>query len=209
MADRIGEYDLEVALWKATDDGSPDAVVQALVDAAEHPERLDDVTPAQALITACETLARFDRHDEAIELARRAVEVGREQEVLDPRTWLAKILIGAGHSEEGLAEHRVARRAHPDDWHTYEIVGEAFELAGDPRRAIACFTSGGRRALSRGERFDAYRLLGPRWRVRQALGFPRDADDRWAEEVRGRLFPDLRRGPGPAALGMSRDGSTG
>lgn len=186
----INEDELDLALGEAVDDGTPDRVVQELLEAARHPELLDDVTPARVLITACETLTHFDRHDEAVDVARRAVGEETDNENLPPRVWLAKSLVEAGHADEGLAEFRQARRDDPDDWITYELAGETFEHAGDERQAIAWFTSGGKRSLNGGEFESAYMLLSGRRRVRQAQGFPEDPDDDWVREVHDRMFPD-------------------
>ncbi len=190
----ITEYELNAALREASNAGTPDAVVEELLEAAQHPDRLDGVTPAAALIAASETLARFERHDEAVDVARRAVEAGSD-EVLTPRAWLASTLVDAGRYEEGLAEFRRGRRDDPDDWTMYQLAGETFESAGDLRQAVAWFTAGGQRAGEKEERSAAYLLLGGRRRVRQAMGFPEDDQDRWVVGLRDRMFAEDEESP--------------
>lgn len=199
---------LNAAVTEASDAGSPDPVVGELLDAAHDPGKMDGVTPTRVLVTASETLARFGRHGEAVDVARRAVESGPD-EVLNPRAWLGKALVDAGRHEEGRAAFREVRRESPGDWTTYHLAGETFEVAGDLQQAVAWFTSGGQRAFEYGEREHAFLLLQGRRRVRETMGFAEDGLDRWARDTHEQLFGQSGAGApsGTAAGSASGDAS--
>lgn len=205
----LTDYQLDLALGEASEAGSPDAVVGELLAAAQEPDKMDGVTPTRVLITAAESLARFGRHDEAVDVARRAAESGSD-EVLNPRAWLGKALVDAGRLEEGRATFREVRRESPKDWTTYHLAGETFEVAGDLPQAVAWFTSGGQRAFEYGEREHAFLLLQGRRRVREAMGFAEDGLDQWARETHEQIFGQRKSGTpasGDAAATASGDAS--
>jgi hypothetical protein len=96
MPRRVNADDLLFASVRARYFESPQEVASDLQHAAEHPERLDGVTPYQALAEAGELLTVAGRHAEAVRVLRRAVAAAQESHDTGIRISLASALARAG-----------------------------------------------------------------------------------------------------------------
>ncbi|WP_084514410.1 SEC-C domain-containing protein [Nocardia acidivorans] len=128
----------------------------------------------------------------------------------DARVWYALFLLEYDDALAGRAMLDTILAEGPDDYAIYESVAEAFEAVEALEEALHWFEAGLARQRLIGddgaEGFGEYRLAIGRSRVRESLGLPEDADDRWAEQQR-RSWADRidRRGSSsarPTALSM-------
>lgn len=97
---RVNADDVLFAPVRARYLDSPEDVASDLQHAADYPERLDGVTPYQALAEAGELLTVAGLHDEAVNVLRRAVAAARGSHDSAARISLAAALARARGTEE-------------------------------------------------------------------------------------------------------------
>jgi SEC-C motif len=135
---RVNADDLLFASVRARYLDPPQDVASDLQHAADHPERLDGVTPYQALAEAGELLTVAGHHEQAVSVLRRAVAAAQQSHDSAARIALAAALARAGGSDDTrapasgpIASHRLARLAQQRRRETF--LGQAPHGSGHPR----------------------------------------------------------------------------
>ena len=146
----------------------------------------DEVNAAELLVFAAEELTRIGDGQEALRVARLAVETG-EAVAPDVRCFLHHALLAVGDVDAARELAGQVRRERPADVDVYLLLGEDYEVHGDLREAHRWLTLGVRRALDDVEDVDdasegpvvrqAAHLLVARRRVRRQLDMPPDEWD--------------------------------
>ncbi|MGY1833175.1 hypothetical protein ACI8AA_22395 [Geodermatophilus sp. SYSU D01180] len=149
----------------------------------------DEVNAAELLVFAAEQLTRIGDAHEALRLTRRAVATG-EPVHPDVRCFLHHALLEVGDVDAARELAGQVRRERPADVDVYLLLGEDYEVHGNPREAHRWLTLGVQRALEDVVDVDdaseelvlrqAAHLLVARRRVRRQLGMPVDEWDELA-----------------------------
>jgi hypothetical protein len=201
MPQRVNADDLLFASVRARYLDSPQAVASDLQHAAEHPERLDGVTPYQALAEAGELLTVAGHHAEAVRVLRRAVAAAQESQDSGVRISLAAALARAGGAAEPEGPLTDAQQGPVSDAGAAQAPDVGF---GARLEAALATENGDQLAQARRRRAEAATEHAPRSALRHrlaqlALERKREMDQTAREQARA--------GPG-AAHPAATDGRT-
>jgi hypothetical protein len=166
--------------------------LEAIVDEGRHDDPNDE---AYVLVTAAEIAEQHGDLETALRLADRAMRARMPEGFHYPRVLWARLLVRAGHGDEGLAELEAMRPLLLSDPDAVTLVCETLEELGRVEMAVdwatVAFdalrrrwtTPGALDAMEVGDSAVMAALAGTRHRLRHVLGLPHDEIDDLADEI--------------------------
>lgn len=162
-----------------------EAAAQQLTRWAQETHPDDGVSPAGLLAAAAEHHEQRGDTEQELEALRAAVSAEGDAPP-DTRVWLHEALVRRGRLEEAQQVAAEIRRSRPCDADVYDLVGQAYEAAGELETANRWFTMGltrlSRREPGTVDDHGLRRLALSRSRVRRELGHPPDETDALAQQ---------------------------
>lgn len=179
MRDPVTFFDLD-DLEESLRSGSPAEHRKAaadLVSWAQSPHPQDVPFPGDILVAAGDLLSRAEDLVDALDLYRRAAELGTS-EGPDANAYAVDVLFQLDRAQEARSLSESIRRGRPDRTDTYLAMATVWESQGDLTQSLAWANRGIALAEEvQGPPADLGLLCLSRWRVRQALGLDPDEYD--------------------------------